>query len=385
MSENNNGGIERSEIQMTPFEAIQGLESPQQEENNLEEVIETEETAVEETQEIIQEEVEEIVETPEESQEQEEPEVEVEVKDNLAKYAAQELIKSGGLPEDFEISDDITEEEINQAYLSYKEEPLRNQIREEELKRLADEEGLTPEIIQEVKLKYYGVQDDQIKELQTLDYLSKYQFDQKSETFEDDAKAFLQSYYIIKGINPDRVGRFVETDLDDDNIDNILAEAQADLGKDYTKLDSDIKEATLKKQQDLKESREKATKQVKTLISKGEFGGNKYSESEMKTLNRALFDKTEIVEIEGKKYRTTLYHKMQLEAQNNVETNLALKAALILGNKKENTTSKDKASREIINGLNNFIGKKSSSGNTSKKSNKLQTGTSPIQRREISK
>lgn len=384
MSENNNRGIERSEIQMTPFEAIQGLENPQQEENNLEEVIETGEQAVEQSPEIVREEVEEIVKTPPQEEVEEEPEVEVEVKDNLAKYAAQELIKSGALPGDFEISDDITEEQINQAYLAYKEEPLRNQIREEELRRLADEEGLTPEMIQEVKLKYYGVQDEQVKELQTLNYLSKYQFDQKSETFEDDAKAFLQSYYILKGINPDRVDRFVETDLDDDNIDNILAEAQADLGKEYTKLDSNIKESTLKRQQELKDRREQATKQVKTLISKREFGGNKYTESEMKTLNKALFDKTEIVEIEGKKYRTTLYHKMQLEAQNNVETNLALKAALILGNKKE-TTGKDQASREIINGLNNFIGKKSTSGGASNKSNKSQTGTSPIQRREISK
>ena len=383
MSENNNGGIERSEIQMTPFEAIQGLESPQQEENNLEEIVETEETPVEQ-EEIVRNEVEEIVETPQE-EEEEEPEVEVEVKDNLAKYAAQELIRSGGLPEDFEISDDITEEQINQAYLSYKEEPLRNQVRQEELKRLADEEGLTPEMIQEVKLKYYGVQDEQVKQLQTLDYLSKYQFDDSSETFEDDAKAFLQSYYILKGINPDRVNKFVETDLDDDNLNSILTEAQSDLGKDYTKLDSDIKEMTLKRQEELREKREKATNQVKSLITKGEFGGNKYTKSEMETLNKALFEKTEIVEIEGKKYRTTLYHKMQLEAQNNVETNLALKAALILGNKKD-TSSKDKASREIINGLNNFIGKKStSSGSSKNKVNRSQTGTSPIQRREISK
>ena len=384
MLEKNNGEIERSEIEMTPFEAIEGLETPQQEENNLEEIVETEETPVQQ-QEIIQEEVEEIIETPQEQfQEEEEPEAEVEIKDNLAKYAAQELIKSGGLPSDFEVSDDITEDQINQAYLSYKEEPLRNQIREEELKRLADEEGLTPDMIQEVKLKYYGVQDEQVKELQTLNYLSNYEFNQESETFEADAKAFLESYYILKGINPDRVGRFVETDLDDDNIENILKDAQGDLSKDYTKLDSSIKELTLKRQQELKDNRDKSTKQVKTLISKGEFGGNKYTESEMKKLNSALFDKTEVVEIEGKKYRTTLYHKIQLEAQSNIETNLALKASLILGNKKE-TTSKDRASREIINGLNNFIGKKSSSGSSSRKSNKLQAGTSPINRREISK
>ena len=52
---------------------------------------------------------------------------------SVIKYFAEALLQKGRLPEDFQITDDTTEADIDEAYLAFNTEPLVNSIREEEL------------------------------------------------------------------------------------------------------------------------------------------------------------------------------------------------------------------------------------------------------------
>lgn len=293
----------------------------------------------------------------EEKQPEEEVEYDVKIKGNLAKYAAEALKAKGGLPDDFEITDDITEEALDAAYVSYKEEPLKNQLREE-IKKEFEQEGLTPDMIEEIKFKYYGVQDPEIVKLQTLKILSTYEFDEKDTNFENDVRSFLTGYYQLKGFNETRTNSFVEADLNNEELIGIIKEAQTDLGSEYSNLDLNLRTKVKERQEAVTKSKNETLLKTKTLLDSGEIAGVKYSKEEMEVVRRALFDKTEIVtDADGKQYRATLYYKKQLEARNNLEKDLHHRIAFILGGDLTSLKNKEreKTTNKIMSRLNNHI------------------------------
>lgn len=282
----------------------------------------------------------------------------VQIKANLAKYAAEALKAQGGLPDDFEITDEITEADLDAAYVSYKEETLRNQILQEEKQRLADEEGLTPEMIEEIKLKYYGIQDQQLQQLKALEYLSTYKFDENADSFAEDAKSFLTSYYALKKINESRIEKLVKTDLEDENLLTIITDAQGDLHNDFIDLDQDVKNKVKDAEVDKKRKRKENQDKVNSLLDAGTISGVQYTAEEMQKVKRALFEKTEIVVgPDGKKYRATLYYKKRLEAAQDLEKDLQQKINFILGGdtKALKRKEQEKTTKKILNKLNNYV------------------------------
>lgn len=281
----------------------------------------------------------------------------VEVTGNLVKYTAEVLKSRGGLPDDFEISDNITEEELEDSYAKYKEETLRNSIRDEEIKRMEDE-GITENMIREMKLKYYGVQDEEIQKIDTLNYLSSYKFNPNSESFENDSETFLQTYYSLKGFNKNRIDKLVESDMLDDNIIDIIEDAQKELRAEYNKLYSEIEERAESVRLESERKRNDVVEKANNLLSSGVIGGISYSKDEMELVRRALFDKTEIVlGNDGRRYKTTLYNKMLIETSQDMEKDLQSKINFILGS--NNSIVKDreraKTTKGILNKLNDYI------------------------------
>lgn len=284
-------------------------------------------------------------------------EYDVKIKANLAKYAAQTMKAKGALPEDFEITDDITEEQLDEAYLKYKEEPLRNEIRKEELERLAAEEGLTPEMIEETKMRYFGVQDEELKKVQILDYLSTFKFDEKAESFEEEARNFLKDYYTIKELHPDQIDGVVEANLKSDKLLQILNTAQQDLGQKGQELFTNIQENVRNKQQTEREKREKKREAEINMLKSGKIGNVTLTSDMVQNAMKALYEKTEIITApDGKRYRTTLYNKLRLEAANNPELELQQKLMIILGKDlKQQNSATEKATQKIVSRLNEFV------------------------------
>ena len=297
----------------------------------------------------------------EDQKEKEEPDpddFEVKVKANLAKYAAEAFKSRGDLPEDFEITDDITEEQLDEAYISYKETSLRNQLEQEVKRELAESEGLTPQMIEEIKLKHYGVQDPELQKLQYLRYLSSYEFDENSEVFEDNARDFLTSYYSLKNISESRVKKMVEVDLQDEAISQIITEAQTDLKGDESNLNTQIQEQVAKRQEARVQKKAEVKQSINTLLDSKTIGGTTYSDEEIAAVKKALFQKTEtVVGADGKHYRTTLYNKRRMEASQSLEKDLQNKINFILGSdpREVRKTEATKERKKIMNRLNDYI------------------------------
>lgn len=415
--ENNNNGISRRELTSTPFDMLQkqggddlGLDDPIQtivkdeitpnldDDPNLEPI--DDDTPKGEGEEVAgQEPPEEGDQSPEEEENEKptgeetaddqppgEEDYEVKVNANLAKYAAEAMISQGALPEDFEITDDITEADLDAAYVNYKEETLRNQIAREERDKLAKEEGLTPEMIEEVKLKYYGVQDPEIEELRTLEYLSTYQFDDQAETYTEDAKAFLTAFYAVKGYPQTHIESIVKTNLESDDLSSIVSEAQTALHDDYLDLDKSLKTRAADNEKALANKRKENKESIVNLLDGGIIDGVQFSQDELDLVKKALFDKTEIVVgPDGKRYRATLYYKKRLEAAQNLEKDLLDKVNFILGGSSKTLKNKEreKTTRKIMNRLNSYVDvsvKKPKKTNKTTSKPKSDTG---IQRVEI--
>lgn len=298
-----------------------------------------------------------IVKKEETEEEEEVIDYDVKLKGNLTKYFADLMKTKGHLPSDFEIKENITEEELNDAYLKFKEEPLKNQLLTEVKQKLAEEEGISDEMLREIKLKHFGVQDENIQKLQVLNYFANHEFDPDDEDFEKDAKVFLTSYYGLKNLSQKRVEDFVKRDLEDDTLMDIIEEAQKEMGADYNTLKDSI-ENDIKAKADKIENDKKETKiKVDNLLNKGLINNVQYTPEETSFIKKALFDKTEIVDLDGKQYRTTLYNKKKLEAQNNIELDLEQKILFLLGDtsKKIKSREREKVTRNMLGKLNEFV------------------------------
>ncbi len=349
-----NTGIEREEL--TPFDFLSG---EKEETNDLTEEISKDEIQVQDeikdedegqAKVEVEDEIEEEEVTPDD--------LKVKVKGNLAKYAADALKAQGALPEDFEVADDITEEGLNSAYVAYKEETLRNQITDEVRKSFEEEQGLTPQMIEEIKLKHYGVQDPELQQLQYLKYLSDYKFDESADSFEDDATNFLTSYYTLKNISENRIGKLVSVDLEDNSLMDIIAEAQSELSGQSVEMDTSIKARVQEQVQARQQSKIKLKEDINGLLAAKTINGTSYSDEEMNTVRKALFDKTEIVQgPDGKKYRVTLFKKKEMESQQSLEKDLERRIQFILGSNPREIRKDEsgKTAKKMLNKLNDYI------------------------------
>lgn len=293
----------------------------------------------------------------EDVEEEEEVKYDVKLKGNLTKYFADLMKTKGHLPSDFEIKENITEEELNEAYLKFKEEPLKNQLLTEVKQKLAEEEGLSDEMLREIKLKHYGVQDENIQKLQVLNYFSNHEFDPNDDDYEKDARIFLTSYYGLKNLNQKRVEDFVKRDLEDDSLMDIIEEAQKEMGVEYNTLKTSIENDIKAKADNIEKDKKETKTKVDNLLSKGLINNVQYTAEETSFIKKALFDKTEIVEIDGKSYRTTLYNKKKLEAKNNIELDLEEKILFLLSDtsKKTKNREREKVTRNMLGQLNEFV------------------------------
>lgn len=328
----------------------------------------------------------------EDSEEGVEPQFEVE--DNaVTRYFAETLVQRGKLPEDFEITDETTEADIDEAYLAYNTEPLTNTIRQEELRRLREEEGITEEMIQEMKYRHYGVQDEELALLQNMSYLHNYKFDDRSETYEEEARAFLNDFYTLnfKGYSPERINTLVNNDINDDNLAGIISEYQSQLGVSASSLKEAIDAKAAKAEQDRKDSVRKTREERQQLLEKGEINGKKYTSQQMEKVKNALFVKSEIiVGADGKRYKVTPYYKMVLESRQDLEKDLENKIRIILGDTNAITKAakegEERGQKKVVSRLNKYISKTSKKDSGSKQtppSQKSGKQESHIERRAI--
>lgn len=261
----------------------------------------------------------------------EELEYDVKIAGNPISIIAKDWKSKGYLPEDFEVTDGLSEEELEEAYRKHKESLVESELRT----RILDElqaQGYEPELVEVARLIKYGVPKEQISEAEAYEVAGNVQLDPNSEEYESYASQILAQYYADKGFSPDKISRYVERDLEDDEFENIVDEAQAYFRQRAVQYKQYFKQVAEHQEQEARRQAQESVQRMNTFLDKGEIAGRKYTKEQIAQVRKALFERTEVVvDAQGNRRRVTPYEKKRLEYQNNFELNFRSVVDFILG------------------------------------------------------
>lgn len=260
------------------------------------------------------------------------PEYDVNIEGNPIYLIASQWQKEGKLPEDFEIKEDISEEEFTKAFYDYKEKFVMNDLEGKVLDRLMQEEGLTPEALQSARLFHFGVQQEDYGKLQIYNALANIKISEDSETFDKDFQDLGLAYYIDKGFTEEQASRYVKRDADEDDVNAVLSEYENHFKGAFNKQKQEIERTA--EQGRMKEiaDREENLKFINTTLESKKIDGSVYSKEQIEYAKKAMFEKTELIrDHDGRTRLVTLEQKKILEAKENREKKLKHRIDFILG------------------------------------------------------
>lgn len=273
---------------------------------------------------------------------------------NPINILARSFIEDGILPEDTVIKNDITDQELSEIYKASKEEIWRNEIRNE----IIAKEGLTNEAIAAAKQIFYGVAPESINKVKMYSTLSNFEFDDESDTFDDDMKSFLEFYYNDISFDKNLINRQIDRDLDSDidELNLVFSAAKNHFKSKAIQVTQENADIAARTEADLAEKERIRTESINTLLDTGNIAGYQYNKSSMNKVKSALFDKTEIYrDKDGKQYRVTLYDKKRMEVANSTELSLKQMVDFILGTSTDslkNEETLEKAKKTVLSELN---------------------------------
>lgn len=261
----------------------------------------------------------------------EELEYDVKISGNPIHIIAKEWKSRGYLPDELEIPEDITEEELEETYRKHKEQLIEAEVRAKVLQELR-ENGVDDDILETAKLLKYGVPQEEISRADAYQVFGMYELDPNDDNYEQNARQILTQFYADKGFSVDKIRRYVDRDLEDTDVEEIVADAQAFFREKSIQMKEEFKMLEARKKQEERQQAEQTVRTMQQYLDRGEIAGRRYTKEQMEQVRRALFDKTEVVvDAQGNRYRVSAYEKKRLEYQNNFELNLKSVVDFILG------------------------------------------------------
>lgn len=297
--------------------------------------------------------------TPEAASETDtEPEYTVELTGNPLFLVASKWKEEGRFPADFEIKEDISEEEFDAAFYSYKEQEVLTDLKGKVLDQLMEDEGLTPDAIQTAKLLHFGTGEEEIKSIHLFKSLGAVELDQNAEDYEENVKDLGYAYYIHKGFSPQQAERHVRRDLIEEDLTATVDEYQVFFSESAKTLEKNVKaKAEAKKEAD-KQDKLNKLELINNLFERGEIDGVKYPKKQLEIAKKALFDRTELIkDAQGNSRYVTLEQRKTLELQNSPEKRLKARIDFILNyqNKPEDTDAVIKATNGLTSSLKKLV------------------------------
>lgn len=286
------------------------------------------------------------------------PEYTVEIEGNPIFLVASKWKEEGLLPADFEIKEDITEDEFSTAFYAHKEKEVISDLKGKVLDQLMEDEGLTPEALKTAKLLHFGTGEEDIKNIHLYKSLGSVELDQNADDYEENVKDLGYAYYIHKGFSPKQAERYVGRDLMEDDLTATVDEYQVFFSEAAKTLEKNvIDKAEAKKLAD-KQDKLNKLELINNLFEKGEIDGVKYPKNQLELARKALFDRTEVItDSQGNSRYVTLEQRKTLELTHNPEKRLKARIDFILNylNKPEDTDSVIKATRSLTSGLKKLV------------------------------
>lgn len=258
----------------------------------------------------------------------------------------EQWIADGRLPKDFVITDD--EEKLDAAVYDHKVKLLL----EDKIAEHITKNGLTETEIAQLRGQSLGIDTAQYNKANAYTELSKIEFDPDNDDYQANLKQFLTLYYNDLGLPKKKVESSIAEDLDGEDIEETVKEAQKHFASQASTVKKQIKsaeEAAQKAKEDAaKANIEKESALLKTKV----VAGRKFSDEEIKFLEKALHEKTEtFTRKDGLAVKATAYEKKVWEVTSNSEKAFLSKLLFILEDYKGDSPQ-EKAGKTILKQLN---------------------------------
>lgn len=282
------------------------LSAPQDESENVPEDVTEEPEEVEE----------EIDESHDESHDESEVETEEEDEDiNPYEFLGKQLQSDGFLDRDFEIKKDIQGTDLYNAYSEKLKKEIEPQIKQAVYGELA-EQGINEQDLVMARLIRSGVDVSVLQNSVAL-YEKLANYNKNAE--ESDKETAIRHMYATKGYSDDEAEVLISRAKDNEKFDDLYATSSKFFEEKYKDfVTSQIEQTELQRRQ-YKEFVEKQDNHIKSKLSSGEIYGEKIDKQMAKEIQDAIYRTDDVLEIEGKKYPASKFHKFMTDFNNDPE------------------------------------------------------------------
>lgn len=289
-------------------------------------------------------------------EEEEQSQEEIEIQANITKVMAKRMKEEGQLPEDFEITDDISPDDVELAYRKFIEEKAKSEIEADVLSNIRSTYG-GDEILETAKRIHFGVSEEEIDTLQAYNILSNVDFNEEDDNYEKAVKYFFTQYYLDKQLPEDEAEANAERDFEDFDVEELVKKRKSYFNSKAIDLDQQQRSFIREKEEEERRKVEESRQKINGYLDKGVIDGMTYSKQDMDAVRKALFEKTEILEINGKRHRVTPYYKKRYLRAQNPEQSLKDMVDFILGYDLKTVVKKAAKSskRSLIDDLNETV------------------------------
>jgi hypothetical protein len=260
--------------------------------------------------------------------------------------AAEYYKRKGSLPDDFEVTDDLSAEELFSAM-----EEHVGQRKGEEIEDKYRTLGYDEDLLEYSKYIRNGGSPEVVQIHTQYNILANFNVDEE-ENQELVVKYMLQD----QGMDPDIIDTTVESLRMDDKLEGYSTKAKTYFGK---KRDAYFAQAK-KEQEDAQEAQkraiEKQREDFRKVIRKGDFGGLKLTAGDSKKLEKDFLEPTEkhiITLDDGSKqvHKVTKFEKRMFEVQQDPDKMLELAYYVLNGFKGVVQQEKEKAREDLLSAL----------------------------------
>lgn len=249
-----------------------------------------------------------------------------------AALMAEHYKREGIIPEDFEISKELTGQELSNLLL----ENTVNKL-EQSKDAYYQAQGYTPEALEVASLMAQGIDPQVIWDAMQNRSLSSLEIEGEGEDVQTNRTQLIREMYKDKGLSDKRIQMLLE-DLQDtaEDLEEAKVAKQYFEQKEQAHLEAEKKRIEQQKQL-MKQQEEERISTIKNLIDQGDFYGIKVdSEKDKKELFDFLTTPDQMVKVpdEGGKaqvYRMTGYEKKLMEFQQDPKQQLAFARLLQMG------------------------------------------------------
>ena len=232
-------------------------------------------------------------------------------------YLQQQLKSEGFISDDIEFDQRVDGMSVYNAYKEKLKTDIEPVVKQEVLAQMA-QVGYNESDLMIARAIRQGVDP------RLLSTVSAYEvYATMPDTVDDDQKvAVVRSMYQARGLNKNEIDNLIKVAEDTVTLDNVFAESKNFFGNKYHEFIKQEEERFSVEQQIAQQEVLKTKQLITNVITSQEVMGEKMTRNQAKALEDAIYKESEVVEIQGNRYRATEMQKFLLEFENNPEMKL---------------------------------------------------------------